>query len=1171
MASTDSARKRRRESFVSSQPSKRNNSALNWEELQWSIPKKYFIDESTGERHRDVLVKHHKSSFNYFCSEGIENVFRLRGSRYRYDEATGTRYEASLSNPKLESPSISVNEPHCRTLLPHETRMRNISYCCNLYADVRVRILEASGSELFNESLNQMYVGSIPCMLQSKHCNLYGMTKQQLISAGECELDGGGYFIVNGGEKVFVTQENSFGLPTQVRVASCGRICAKAYKWTSCYLQQNNSRAAVKIVIPVNRRSGSTKLQLPIMLVLMALGIQSFDTVLPHIFHLPKVYGLLKCCAEDVPSDVRDKQTALKTISNLLGCADETEDSSLQNSAESYAENMLLRLLFPCYNQRTTDDQISWKAMALGYMMERLITVSLQLDGSTKIKGDDIDHYGSKRADTAGVMLTTIMYSCINMLLSTALTRLIKHWKSNRWSSDASEGIELSRYFDEKIITKTMNTAIGTGAIKKMNGKIMKGVSQALDNKTYASKMAHLRRLRNPLPTKGVKLSRARQFHDSGVGFVCPLSTPEGENCGLDNNFALLTKLSKQRDVDTLFQLLKDKDIFVEERGDGSSVRFFVNGIWRGICTHGYSESLRALRQLKINGTFWYDVAIFGVQQDWRLEVHVRCDAGRLIRPLIRYPLPEQDISDCSWKELLYRGYIEYVDPNEQDSPETVIQTDLTAPPDPAYSHCELHPSFWLSIIAASPPYANLNPTTRILYQSNMGKQGITLPALNVSKKFDAVQEVLWYPQKPLVTTKCSELSGMNEVPPGQNYIVAIAYNMGYNQEDSLIMSQKSIDLGLGRSTKYKTYTDIENAGNGERIGGTQLLSYSSRKYSSLQCMKLEDDGLPEIGTKIVDGDPIISKTIQQASGSIKDVSTVFRSNMAGETSVVDAVACTTTIRKDETHKLCKVRLRITRVPQIGDKFSSRHGQKGTIGIVLPPEDMPWIMTGRSHGMTPDAIINPHAIPSRMTLGHLMEMLAGKVAAQNWTIADATAFTTSEAITLSSVSAALKALGMESTGLETMADGRTGQPFQAQIFTGPICYQKLTHQVNDKVNARGRGSMNSLTGQPGGGGKSRGGALRLGEMERDCLLAYGVSEIVTERLFDNSDGIHLPVCRSCGWIGMQSIKKGEHVIYRCSGKHCPDDSVVVAKTGTAWKVCCETLISLGIRPRLIVE
>lgn len=1155
--------------------SRKEQQQNDWKELQWKIPEKFFFG-TDGKRRKETLVSHHLSSVNHFYSEGIQRIFRLRGTRYKTDEHNGTRYEIKLSNPTLEKPTLSIDEPTPRILFPKETRLRDISYCCNLYADVSVRIQTLAGEEAFSKSCSQLYLGSIPCMVHSKLCNLHGMSSKKLIAAGECELDSGGYFIVNRGEKVIVPQESSFGLPTQVRVFSNGKICAKAYKWTSCYLIQNSSQAAVRLVVPINRRSGNSKVELPIMIIFIAFGIQNVQSVLPHIFHLPKVYTMLKTCADDMPAGIKGRAEALKYISMKLGCSsasvnveEEEEDQQVEETtSENYAEKILLRMLFPCYNTHTTDDQIGWKIAALGYMMERLLTVSCRLDSSEenaydKLTGDDIDHYGVKRVDTAGAILTTLMYSCVNVLLSTALTKLCKDWNHPKWSHEA---VDITKYFDDKHITKTMNTSISTGRIKKMGGKIIEGVSQALDTKTYASKLAHMRRLRNPLLTKGVKLTKARQFHESSIGFICPLSTPEGESCGLDNNIAQLASISKQRDADTVLQLLKDKNIFrLGVRGDASSVRFFVDGIWKGICVHSYQKSLKLLRRFKNSANLWYDVSIYGVMDGWRKEVHVRCDSGRLIRPLIRYPLPTANIADCSWKDLIRRGIIEYVDPNEQDMPDVVIQTDLTAYDPTNYSHCELHPCFWFSVIAGTIPYVNWNPTTRGLYQSNMGKQGITLPGLNADSRFDTMQERLWYPQKPLVTTKSAELSGLHEIPPGQNYIVAIASYTGYNQEDSLIICKKSIDLGLGRSTKYKTYNTTANSKYGEKIGGMQQYDYSSRKYNSLKSIKLDDDGLPRVGSKLIDGDIIISKTVQ-SERHVKDVSTVFRSNMANETAVVDAVLQTTTIRKDSTVDLCKVRTRTMRVPQIGDKFSSRHGQKGTIGLVLPPEDMPW---GMKSGIIPDAIMNPHAIPSRMTLGHLMETLTGKLAAQQGCIKDATAF--NKEITMEGIADALKAFSMGSKGFETMADGRTGRVFKAEIFSGSLCYQKLIHQVCDKVHARGRGPISTLTQQPVAR-RAKDGGQRFGEMERDVLLSYGVSGIMHERLFDNSDGVSLPVCRVCGWIGLEAVEQQQQqVIYRCSNRLCPDNSIVTVTTGTAWKVCCETMISLGIRPRLLVK
>lgn len=348
------------------------------------------------------------------------------------------------------------------------------------------------------------------------------------------------------------------------------------------------------------------------------------------------------------------------------------------------------------------------------------------------------------------------------------------------------------------------------------------------------------------------------------------------------------------------------------------------------------------------------------------------------------------------------------------------------------------------------------------------------------------------------------------ELPAGQNAIVAIMCYSGYNQEDSVIMNQSAIDRGLFRSMYYRSYMDLE-----KKSGVQQLEEFEKPTRETTLRMKhgpydkLEDDGLIAPGTGVRGEDIIIGKTApippdseelgqRSRTHTRRDVSTPLKSTESG---IVDQVLLTT---NSEGQKFVKVRVRSTRIPQIGDKFASRHGQKGTIGITYRQEDMPFT----AEGITPDIVINPHAIPSRMTIGHLVECLLSKVATLLGNEGDATPFTE---LTVESVSTFLRQKGYQSRGLEVMYHGHSGKKLQAQIYLGPTYYQRLKHMVDDKIHSRARGPVQILTRQPVEG-RSRDGGLRFGEMERDCMISHGVAAFLKERLFDASDAYRLHVC-----------------------------------------------------------
>jgi len=388
---------------------------------------------------------------------------------------------------------------------------------------------------------------------------------------------------------------------------------------------------------------------------------------------------------------------------------------------------------------------------------------------------------------------------------------------------------------------------------------------------------------------------------------------------------------------------------------------------------------------------------------------------------------------------------------------------------------------------------------------------GINLTNYNL--RMDTMVNVLYYPQKPLATTRSMEYLRFRELPAGQNAIVAIACYSGYNQEDSVIMNQSSIDRGLFRSLFYRTYLDQE-----KRIGTVLLEKFEKPVRSQTVRMKhgtydkLDADGLVAPGVRVSGEDIIIGKTAplpqdDNANGmkttqTTRDVSTPLRST---ENGIIDQVLVTT---NGDGLKFVKVRTRTTKVPQIGDKFASRHGQKGTIGVTYRHEDMPFTR----EGLTPDLIINPHAIPSRMTIAHLIECLLSKVGSLKGQEGDATPFTD---VTITSISRLLREHGYQSRGFEVMYNGHTGKKLRGQVFFGPTYYQRLRHMVDDKIHARARGPVQILTRQPVEG-RARDGGLRFGEMERDCMIAHGASSFLKERLFEVSDAYRVHICEICG-------------------------------------------------------
>lgn len=475
------------------------------------------------------------------------------------------------------------------------------------------------------------------------------------------------------------------------------------------------------------------------------------------------------------------------------------------------------------------------------------------------------------------------------------------------------------------------------------------------------------------------------------------------------------------------------------------------------------------------------------------------------------------------------------------------------------YTHCEIHPAMILGVCASIIPFPDHNQSPRNTYQSAMGKQAMGMYVTNYQVRMDTQGYVLCYPQKPLVTTRAMEYLHFRELPAGINTIVAIACYSGYNQEDSTMMNQSSIDRGIFRSIFYRSYKSEEKQQGSliqETIEKPDREITAGLRHGTYD--KLDDDGIASPGTRVSGDDVVIGKTSpipDDGSGmpqrfTRKDCSTSLRHSESG---MVDGVALTT---GSDGARFVKMRVRSVRIPQVGDKFASRHGQKGTVGITYTQEDMPFT----AEGIVPDLIINPHAIPSRMTIGHLVEALMSKVAACVGQEGDSTPFTS---VTVDNISRALHGCGYQSRGWEVMYNGHTGKQLRAQIFLNPTYYQRLKHMVDDKMHSRGRGPVQILTRQPVEG-RARDGGLRFGEMERDCIISHGAAAFLKERLYNQSDAYRIHVCEKCGVIAVAALRKNSFHCQACKST----TGIIQVQLPYACKLLFQELMAMCIAPRM---
>ncbi len=681
-------------------------------------------------------------------------------------------------------------------------------------------------------------------------------------------------------------------------------------------------------------------------------------------------------------------------------------------------------------------------------------------------------------------------------------------------------------------------------------------------------------------------------YVNSIISHNCPAETPEGQACGIVKNMSLMCTISVGLSAKMILQFLADKDIHrigeIFPQSIPSSTKVIVDGNWIGI-TMDPERLVQELRQLRSSSELnnydsgrsssqWWQISIVWNIED--KEVKVYCDPGRMLRPLYvlensKLKMNKSYLNDIIEKrkrfpDLVSEGVIEYVDTLEEESSliammiKDLDQTETIRQGLPLYkyTHCEIHPSMILGVCASIIPFPDHNQSPRNTYQSAMGKQAMGVYTTNFVVRMDTLAHVFYYPQKPLVVTNSMEYIHFKEMPAGTMAIVAIGCYTGYNQEDSVIMNQSSIDRGLYRSAYFRTYSDVAKQNDNETFG-VPVPSTTSGRREITAYDNLDEDGLVQPGRLLSGGQVIIGKTSllpeshrqisQQIQITHKDASTAIKHSESG---ICDQVMVTTDA---DRNRMTKVRLRCVRVPQIGDKFASRHGQKGTCGMTFRQEDMPFNI----EGIVPDIIINPHAIPSRMTIGHLIECLVGKVAALDGSIGLASPFLD---VTVDDISRMLHSLGYQMRGNEIMYSGFTGAKMEAPIFFGPTFYQRLKHLVDDKIHARTRGRVQNITRQPTEG-RSQDGGLRFGEMERDCMISHGAANVLRDRLFISSDLFSVHVCDLCGLICKASVSTSQ---YEC--KYCKNTTKISRiEIPYAAKLLFQELMSMCIVPRMFTQ
>jgi len=1121
--------------------------------------------------------------------------------------ATGTQakheYEVAISfqNVTLRKPTIFENNGAILPMMPNDARMRNLTYASPLFVDIQVRTTHIDNTKGGERTVRErlfpnVHMGKIPVMVGSKYCLLHDQKHIHPSVLGECEEDFGGYFIVSGGERVIISQErmsenrpvvfrnnrNSTKEIEVIEVKSIGPDNDQVPKSNAVKIMYHPKNPQIHLLRATMPR---IKTDIPIWILFRALGVIADKTILDLILG-PNGDSTFDGIIDESIQEAQDIQTQEQAFAWL---SSHVNSWSSRTTRQMKIEDILNTELFPHVGLDTSFAYA--KACYLAHMTRKLLWVS-----SNRIINDDRDGYPNKRVDLPGFLMANLFrtYFTTKMIkdIRSSLAKEIHNggWRASQSFEDILNVSNINKVIKSVIMEVGLKTSLATGNFgsAKIGGPSKIGVSQVLNRLNYISGVSHLRRISTPIEKTG-KLVAPRKLHNTQFGYICPSETPEGHSVGVVKNMsssAIVSIYSNPKTVkeflDTLGTLKSLEHSSIQEKH--ISTRVFLNGAWIGtLALSDTLTTLDTLKRAKRRGRIHIQTGII-----WKAtlcELWLTTEAGRMLRPLFVVEGLKNIYADKSrallkkihdakrWEDLLLwespagEQIIEYIDPGETECSYIAMKAeDAVVPGAPNYTHAEIHPSTILGTLASNIPFPDHNQSPRNSYQAAMGKQAMGMFALNFRERFDAMAHLLCYPQVPFVSPFMSKFYGAQTMPCGQNIVVAIMTYTGYNQEDSVMINQGSLDRGLFRSIFYRTYKDEErkNQSSGEEERFQRPDSDFTKQMKNANYDKLDETGFIPEQTFVNTEDILIGKIVplRVPTGMVvpvgakkyRDVSRTMRNNEIGW---VDRIFKN---RNGEGYSFAKVRMRQDRIPEIGDKFSSRHGQKGTVGMILKSEDMPQTASG----IIPDIIINPHCIPSRMTIAQLMETLLGKMGCELGCLGDGTPFND---VTLEGITKIMRdQLGMEPQGNEILYNGFNGKQMETSIFMGPCYYQRLRHCSADKMHSRSSGPLVMLTRQPAEG-RAREGGLRFGEMERDAVAAHGIAEFTKERLMECSDLFRCWSCQDCGLIAIVNPREG---IWQCNG--CGNSTKFSAiEIPYAYKLLLQELETMSISSRIITQ
>jgi DNA-directed RNA polymerase II subunit RPB2 len=1195
------------------------------EETIWKLIDTYFQDNS------QALVRHHIESYNDFFRNGLQQIFKETNPlklELDYDndkKVQDFRSKAHMYFGGKDGTKIYIGKPTIHDdgnphyMFPNECRLRNMTYALTVHYDLEIEFtrilgegeipttLDEKGSIVFDcdfdedekqdrrtlfspsemarmreqtnktmtqqnlqtfcMTLEKLYLGKFPIMVQSDFCILQGMPREMRHRMGECRNDIGGYFIIDGKEKTVICQEKFGDNMLYIRKAS-GENASYLYSAEIRSVSENVSKPVrtlkVQIVAPTSKYTNhnivvvipNVRVPIPLFILFRALGVITdkeiigMCTLQNPCYTNPLLVDYFNASIYDA-GEINNQHDALKTLS--LYIKGQTITKSLHILADYFLPHV-------------GETNFLEKAYHLGYMVRRLLFVASGIEEPT-----DRDNYKYKRVELIGPMMKDLFREYYaNQQHHIRLTFERIYDPSQAEYNDISTLIyrNYKDVFRDRMVETGFRKAFkGDWGSEQHTKRI--GVTQDMNRLSHNGMISHLRKTNLPMDAS-MKIVGPRLLHNTQWGLIDPIDTPDGGNVGLHKHLAIMSYITPEMSREPMIQWLRDNTTIKPLSQCISTqlaniTKVIVNGYWCGVV----SDPLTMIKEMKLHRRHGllpiYASISFEIRKK---ELQIYVDGGRLCRPLFyKDEINEKFIFETSeWKRILEvlekgdkqlwnhvisgfhpksdssydpllgkiykweelykeiskdkiqsnKALLEYIDTNESENALVAMNNESLLSSPLSYTHRELHESTMFGVLCNLINYPENNPATRNSFSCGQSKQACSMYSTNHQVRMDKTAVLLNYGQVPLVKSRYMQYINNEENPYGENAIVAIMCYTGYNVEDAILINEGALQRGLFRTTYYTTYEAHEekeikreqltketlfgNIENTQNIIGTK----EGYDYSML-----DENGMIRENTDVTDKTILIGMSDMIPNKDARKDSS--KKPKKGQLGVVDKVFMTD---GEEGQRIAKVRIREERLPNLGDKFASRAGQKGTVGMVIPEQDMPYT----HNGVKPDIIINPHALPSRMTIGQMIECITGKICSITGTFGDCTAYT-NKTSKLGLMGEMLTAMGFHSTGNEIMYNGMTGGQLDSEIFIGPTYYMRLKHMVKDKINYRSTGPRANLTRQAVSG-RANDGGLRIGEMERDAVISHGASAFLQESMMKRGDEYLLAICNTTGMIAI---------------------------------------------------